>query len=535
MQTLSSEMHWTRGAVGYEVYIRSFMDSNGDGIGDLPGITAKLDYLVELGVDVVWITPFFPSPGHDHGYDVSDYCDVDPQFGTLRDFDELVAQAQSRGLRIFVDIVPNHTSSAHQWFQAAIADVDSPYRDYYHFRDGGPDGGPPNNWVSHFGGSAWTADPAGTGKYYLHLFLHEQPDLNWSNPAVLNEFESILTFWCERGVDGFRIDVAHGLMKDAQFRNNPQLRPVTPEMHPTDVFMSFDHLYDLHQAETAGVFREWRRCVAPYGAVLLGEMDTRNIYRFSEYVSRRDGLDFGFVLKIGLTDWAPNQQIDDLLQYLLAANGGAAWEVSNHDQARAVSRFATDPGGTETGLRRTMALTTAMVALDGMTFIYQGEELGLPDSIILGDAEDPLSARNGGGWGRDVARGGIPWNSSVNNGFTAAAQAWMPTAEVPRELTAEFQVTQPGSTWSRYRDMLTIRKRLHEDFAQPLQIRLRTESALVVQRGRVTVLANFGAEPLYYSLAPFTIEYESCRGAAHAAANGLAVQPESTVVVRRHL
>ncbi len=397
---------WWRGAVGYEVYIRSFCDSNGDGIGDIPGITSKLDYLLALGVDVVWVTPFFPSPGHDHGYDIADYRDVDPMFGTLADFDELVAQAHARGLRIFVDIVPNHTSNDHAWFQAAISNVHSPSRDYYHFRDAAADGGPPNNWVAHFGGSAWTLDPAGSGQYYLHLFLAEQPDLNWANPQVMAEFADILRFWCQRGADGFRIDVAHGLTKDAQFRDNPQLQPVTPEMHPTDVFMSFDHLYDLHQSETAEVFRQWRKVVAPYGAVLLGEMDTRNIDRFAEYVARRDALDLGFVLKIGLTGWDPDEQINDVLQYLHAAGGGAAWEVSNHDQARAVSRFAAESGGAESGLRRTTALSAAMVALDGMTFIYQGEELGLPDAVLLGHTEDPMSAA--GGWGRDVARAASP-------------------------------------------------------------------------------------------------------------------------------
>ena len=210
---------WWRNAVGYEIYIRSFLDTNGNGVGDLTGITSKLDYLAALGLDVIWITPFYPSPGKDHGYDVSDYTGIDPQFGSLSDFDDLIEQAHGRGLRVFVDVVPNHSSDQHPWFQNAIADVHSPYRDYYLFRPPGADGGPPNNWVSHFGGPAWTLDPAGTGQYYCHLFLPEQPDLNWSNPAVLDEFRAILHFWCERGVDGFRIDVAHGLSKDPTRRH----------------------------------------------------------------------------------------------------------------------------------------------------------------------------------------------------------------------------------------------------------------------------------------------------------------------------
>ncbi len=536
---------WWRTAIGYEIYIRSFYDTNGDGVGDLAGVTAKLDYLHDLGVDVVWLTPFFPSPGHDHGYDVSDYCDIDPQFGTLADFDSMIAAAHARDLRVFIDLVPNHTSSEHRWFTQAIADVASPFRQYYHFRDPAPDGGPPNNWVGHFGGSAWTLDPSGSGQYYLHLFLPEQPDLNWVNPAVLDEFAAVLKFWCERGADGFRIDVAHGLAKDSAYRDNPQVRPITAGMHPTDVFHSFEHCYDLHQAETAEIFRQWRRVVVPYGAVLLGEMDTRDVARFGDYVARRDALDLGFVLKIGLTEWDPAEYIGDLVDFAYAANGGAAWEVSNHDQARAVSRFAESGGGLqddEVGLRRTLALTTLMVGMDGMTFIYQGEELGLPNAKVVGQTQDPMSARNGGGWGRDVARGAMPWDSSSSNGFTSAEQAWLHTERLPDHLTAEFQLTRPESTWARYRDLIMIRKRFRDAFTVPMRLRLRTDSAMVIERGKLIFVANFGTETFAYSSPhELTVEYESAPGATGAAgahtggSSDLLVQPESTVIVRRHV
>ena len=218
---------WWHGAVGYEIYVRSFADSNGDGVGDLAGITSRLDYLSWLGVDAVWLTPFYPSPGHDHGYDVSDYCAVSPHHGTLEDFDALVSEAHRRGLRVMVDIVPNHTSIEHEWFARARHDRDGPDRDRYLWADPAPDGGPPNNWLSHFGGPAWTLDEA-SGQYWCHLFLPEQPDLNWRNPAVRDDFDSILRWWMDRGVDGFRVDVAHGLLKDAAVRDNPQIAPIVP-------------------------------------------------------------------------------------------------------------------------------------------------------------------------------------------------------------------------------------------------------------------------------------------------------------------
>ncbi len=409
---------WWRGAIGYEVYVRSFNDSDGDGVGDLAGVAARLPYLAALGVDVVWLTPFFPSPGLDHGYDVADYCDVDRQLGTIAEWDLLAAQAKRLGLRLFVDVVPNHTSSAHRWFQAAVADPTGPYRDYYLWRDPAPDGGPPNNWVSHFGGPAWTLDPGGSGQYYCHLFLPEQPDLNWANPEVMREFREILRWWCGHGVDGFRIDVAHGLTKDPEFRDNPQIRPIHDGMHPMEVFASFEHIHDLHRIETAHLFRQWRDAVADLGAVLVGEMDTRDVDRFAEFVAKGDALHAGFVLQVGLTEWDPADTIATMLQYQEKSNGGTAWEVSNHDQARAVSRY----GGGEVGLRRTLALTTLMGAFDGMLFLYQGEELGLPDAVVIGHAEDPMAARNGEGmWSRDVARGPMPWNIDADKGFTERA------------------------------------------------------------------------------------------------------------------
>ncbi|MCU1395685.1 MAG: HAD-superfamily hydrolase, subfamily variant 3 [Ilumatobacteraceae bacterium] len=527
--TLPAGRDWWRGAVGYEIYIRSFFDSDGDGMGDLGGITAKLDVLDRLGIDVIWITPFYPSPGKDQGYDVADYTAVDPAFGTLVDFDELVARATERGLRIFVDIVPNHTSDRHPWFEAAIADIDSPYRQYYLFRPAGPDGGPPNNWVSHFGGPAWTLDPAGTGEYYCHLFLPEQPDLNWANPSVMEEFRAILRFWCERGVDGFRIDVAHGLTKDPEFRDNPQVRAITPGMHPKDVFASFQHVHDLHRPETTKIFDEWRTIVAPYDAVLLGEMDVRNIDRFTEYVGGK-GLDAGFVLKLSASYWEPATILSDILTYERAARGGGAWALSNHDQPRAVSRF----GGGEVGIRRAIAVMALMLALDGITFVYQGEELGLPDAVLTGRAMDPVSTRNEGASGRDVARGPMPWNSEPVNGFTTAAKAWLETEPLDEPCTAAAQVGVPGSIWERYRAMLDLRHRLPALWAEPFEIFDRQATSLVLFRGNLTIIANLDDKAFeFVPEGEHHVEFESQPGAAGGDGGLLRIAPESTVVIRR--
>ena len=521
---------WWRGAVGYEVYVRSFQDTDGNGVGDLAGVTQRLPYLASLGIDVVWLTPFFASPGFDHGYDVADYLAVDPMLGTLDDWHVLSTTAKQLGLRLFVDIVPNHTSSHHEWFRQAVADPGGPFRDYYIWADPAPDGGPPNNWVSHFGGSAWSLDPGGSGQYYCHLFLPEQPDLNWANPKVMNEFASILRTWCARGADGFRIDVAHGLTKDAALRSNPQLRDVHPGMHPMEVFASFRHIHDLHRHETAVLFQQWRDVVADLGAVLVGEMDTRDVDRFSEYVKDRNALHAAFVLQVGLSEWAPEATITTMLEYQSKSNGGAAWEVSNHDQARAVSRY----GGGETGLRRTLALTTLMSAFDGMLFIYQGEELGLPDAQVLGHIEDPMSARSGEGmWSRDVARGPMPWSNDAAKGFTAAPTAWLHTAPVPTELTAEFQTDSPHSTWQRYRRLVGLRKQHPALWQAPFELLEQGPTHIVIKRGALRIAANLGASPVAVpALLDTGLVFESAPDAITVVDETAWLAAESTVVTQ---
>jgi alpha-glucosidase len=266
-----TDVGWWSDAVGYEVYLRSFADSDGDGIGDLAGLTGRLDHLADLGVDIVWVTPFYPSPMADFGYDVADYLDVDPRFGTLADFDRLVEAVHARGMRLIVDLVPNHTSDQHEWFRSALEGPDSPHRDFYLWRDPAPDGGPPNNWRSHFGGPAWTLDES-SGQYWCHLFLPEQPDLNWANPAVHAAFQDIIGFWLDRGVDGFRIDVAHSLVKDPSFADNPVLVEVAAGASPLEAFRALRHDHDLDQPGTLDIYREWHELTAPRGAMLLGEV-----------------------------------------------------------------------------------------------------------------------------------------------------------------------------------------------------------------------------------------------------------------------
>ena len=477
--------------MGYQVYPRSFADANCDGVGDLPGLRSKLAHLAWLGVDVVWISPFYPSPGRDHGYDVSDYVGIDPMMGTIEDFDGVIADARQLGLKVFVDIVPNHSSSDHAWFQSALNDPTGPYRDYYIWKDPKPDGSPPNNWVSYFGGPAWTLDPT-SEKYWCHLFLPEQPDLNWENEAVRAEFDEVLRFWCERGVDGFRIDVAQGLAKHQSFADNPQLHdPVNPG-NPVEVMASFDHQYDLAQPETIDIFRRWRKVVEPYGAVLLGELGVWDPAVFAGYVADNTALEVAFALEPGLLPWEPAKLVHKISQMREHAGTGVAWELSNHDQHRAVSRF----GGGESGLRRTLSLMTLMFGLDGMPFLYQGEELGLEDGAVAAGAEaDPIALRNpdAPSEGRDVARTAMPWEPGPNNGFTGAPEAWLPARDRTDAETVRVQRDQRFSTLHHYRTLVGLRKEI-PGLWNALGTVSNTGLVVRVDRPDTVVLANLGSE-----------------------------------------
>lgn len=520
---------WWTGAVGYEVYPRSFADSNGDGVGDLEGIRQRLDHLTWLGVDALWITPFYPSPGFDHGYDVADYTDVAPQHGTLDDFDRLVADAHQRGLRVVVDIVPNHTSSHHAWFRSALGDRDSEFRDHYLWRDPAPDGGPPNNWVSHFGGPAWTLDEA-TGQYWCHLFLPEQPDLNWDNPAVADAFDDILRFWCDRGVDGFRIDVAHGLKKHPSFADNPQPREPEDPAHPGQIFGSFDHLYDLDQDDNVEIYRRWNAVVRPYGAMLIGEVGTDEPTRLARY-SEPGILHTGFALKPAWKEWDPEWLLDYVQAVHEASPNGISWVTDNHDTSRSVSRY----GGGPRGIDRSIAVTTLLFALGGVPFLWEGQELGLDDGIIAAtDLEDPVSTRNDGVKGRDGTRTVMPWDDGHANGFTTAARPWLDAHDRPAHQTVAAQVADPTSPIHRYRDLLRIRSAQPAFWESDLEwLDVDSPTARAVHRGDVVVVANLGPAPCTATLPPgrWTVVFASRTGITLDHAEGTIVVPEEAALV----
>ena len=474
---------WWHGTVGYQVYLRSFADSNGDGIGDLVGIHGRLDYLAGLGVDFVWVTPFYPSPMADWGYDVADYCDVDPRFGTLDDFDTLIDGAHRLGLRILVDLVPNHSSDAHPWFRDAITGRDSDHRDYYIWADPSPDGGPPNNWVAYFGGPAWTLDPA-SGQYYMHLFLPEQPDLNWRNPAVVDEFDRILRFWLDRGVGGFRIDVAGALVKDDLLRSNPQIGPWDPTAGRYEQWLAFDHRHDVFQPGSHEVFRRWRAICDEYDAYLLGETYHPDPQGLAELVPG-DGMHSGFWFAPMHVDW----NVDKLRRVLAAPvdllGERLLWAAGSHDVPRSPSRF----GGGDLGRERTLVLNVLFSCLPGVLVLYQGEELGLVDGRVPAEAVlDPVDN------GRDGCRTPMPWTPGPGNGFTTG-EAWLRSDPRADEETARAQVGAPNSWHTRYADLLSSRRTLPDLVGQPVAWTDGGHGPVVAyQRGPVGVAANTSSD-----------------------------------------
>jgi alpha-glucosidase len=448
---------WWQGTTGYEVYVRSFADSDGDGIGDLPGVRARLPHLADLGIDVVWLTPFYPSPQRDHGYDVADYLAVEPTYGTLADLDGLLADAHQLGLKVVVDLVPNHTSDQHPWFVDSRSARDAHHRDWYVWRDPAPDGGPPNNWVSHFGGPAWTLDE-GTGQYYLHLFLPEQPDLNWAEPAVRAAFEDILEWWFVRGVDGVRIDVAHSLVKDSGFRDNPEL--VLPEgRHLIDrgtAFERFEHVHDQDQEGVLDIYRDWHRLAARHDAVLLGEVYLLDPDRLARYLEG-DALHQSFCFAALRTTWDPDDIRSTLRPYVTGSGDALAWPLSSHDDPRAATRF----GRGELGARRALAYLTLLCGLPGSPFLFQGDELGLDDGVLpAGTAEDPIARRNPGLTGRDPQRTPMLWEPGEGFGFTSGTP-WLPFGSNRTDAqTVAAQCGDPRSHLERTRQLFRVRRHL---------------------------------------------------------------------------
>lgn len=556
---------WWRHAVTYQIYPRSWADSDGDGVGDLPGITARLGYLRDLGVDAIWLSPFYPSPHADAGYDVADYRDIDPVFGTLADADALLARAKDVGLKVIFDLVPNHSSDEHEWFQAAlVAGPGSAERERYLFRDGRGAGGelPPNNWTSVFGGSAWTrvTEPDGTmGQWYLHLFDAKQPDFNWANPQVRAEFEAILRFWLDRGVDGFRVDVAHGLVKAAGLPDwaAEQRMLATPdsdgesdrEVHSdsdADADRHAQHCGDFveHLAvETGGtgewprppmwdqdgvheIYEQWRRVLDSYGKpdrILCAEAWVDPPERAVRYV-RPTEMNQAFNFDFLECPWDASRLvrvIEDSLAASASVGAPTTWVLSNHDVVRHASRLGLPQGRRRPngigkddpqpdralGLRRARAATTLMLALPGAAYLYQGEELGLPDSTDLPDElrQDPAFRRSQGAeLGRDGCRVPMPWVAAEPSlGFGPSERTWLPQPEVYADYAVDQQLDRPGSTLQLYRSLLACRREyrlgqgslrwLEEYAGQPGVVAFVTEAA---GGDRVAVLANLGTTPV---------------------------------------
>jgi len=483
---------WWRGAVFYEIYIRSFADSNDDGIGDLPGITSRLGYLKRLGIDAIWITPFYPSPQKDHGYDVADYLDVNPEYGTLDEFDKLVVRARELRLKVLVDLVPNHTSDQHQWFQAALSAPDDPHRGRYYFIDGKSDGSPPNNWESAFGGPAWKKDEP-SGKWYLHLFAPEQPDLNWWNRAVPKEFERIIKFWLDRGADGYRIDVASALFKRRDLADQSMIKdPVTGLPKPDHSFTIID------QPQVHDVYRAWRRILNGYQPprVMIGEIFEPR--RQSRYILP-DQLDMAFALvraRWNSALWRRSIEVD-----LRAAPGPVAvpsWTQSNHD----VVRHATRLGGGFMGRARARAALLLLMGLPGQVFLYQGEELGLEEAEVPPDQrQDPMYFHSGGKQvGRDGCRVPIPWHTGQPNAGFSKTDPWLPVPAGWDRFAVDAQTGSPGSMLSFYQRLLALRRPLARTLPNRLNWSPAPEGVLIYKRGRLTVAVNFLARPVQLAL-----------------------------------
>jgi alpha-glucosidase len=450
-----SERTWWQDGVLYQVYPRSFADSNGDGMGDLAGVVQHLDHLERLGVDGVWLNPVTPSPNADWGYDVSDYTGVDPELGTLEDLDRLVAEAGRRGVRVLLDLVPNHTSGRHPWFVDSRSSRSSEHRDWYVWADPKPDGSPPNNWLSVFGGPAWTLDKR-TGQSYLHNFLPEQPDLNWWNERVRQAFDDILRFWFDRGVAGFRIDVAHGIVKDQALRDN---LPVTEDDSPRVRALGQRQVYNMHRPEVHDVLRRWRAVAESYDppGILVGETWELDVAALPAYYGADEdelNLAFNFPFALQELDAGALRAVVEETERQIGLRGWPAWTASNHDIGRLATRWC---GGDERKIRVTLLM---LLTLRGTPFLYAGDEVGLPDALISReDLRDPVGIRH---WpanpGRDGSRTPMPWTAADGAGFTRPGVApWLPIVTPPGGSVAE-QEEDPGSVLSLVRALVTLRR-----------------------------------------------------------------------------
>ncbi|MEM8980033.1 MAG: alpha-glucosidase [Pseudomonadota bacterium] len=454
-----SPSDWWRGAVIYQIYPRSYQDSNDDGIGDLPGITQRLPYIASLGVDAVWISPFFTSPMKDFGYDVSNYRDVDPMFGTLQDFKTLVAQAHELGLKVMIDLVLSHSSQEHPWFEESRQSRNNAHSNWYVWADPKPDGTAPTNWLSIFGGSAWQWD-ARREQYYLHNFLVSQPDLNFHEPEVQDALLDIARFWLDLGVDGFRLDTINFYVHDAQLRDNPPLAPefrnatIAPQVNP---YNHQDHLYDKNQPENLAFLKRLRALMEPYNAAAVGEVGDaqRGLEILGEYTSGGEMMHTCYAFEFLANSRPSAKDIVDVMARIddVAPEGWPTWAFSNHDTKRHASRWELP----EQGLK---LMTTLMMCLRGAACIYQGEELGLTESdVAFEDLQDPYGVEF---WpefkGRDGCRTPMVWEPSNQNGGFSHAKPWLPVSPDHLAKNAQAQQEDPSSLLHFYRAAIQFRK-----------------------------------------------------------------------------
>jgi len=440
--------HWWQSGIVYQIYPLSFMDSDGDGKGDLEGIRRRLDYLEELGIDAIWMSPIFPSPFADFGYDVADYTDINPVFGTLEIFDRLLTDAHERGLKVILDLVPNHSSSEHEWFLKSRASRENDKRDWYHWKDAKSDGGPPNNWQSFFGGSAWEWDEA-TGQYYLHLFDKGQPDLNWQNADVRIAIYDAMRFWFERGVDGFRVDVMNLLVKDEEFRDEPgdeRWRPGMPSIR------KHHHIYTQDQPEVQGIVREMRAVADEYDErVIIGEiyLPVDRLVRY--YGENGDGAHLPFNFGLCTNKWNPEKIAGFVRKYeaALPEGGWPNWVLGNHDQPRIATRA---------GLNQARLAAMLLLTLRGTPTMYYGDELGIENAILSDEYVNDPAATDGElrQPGRDPCRTPMQWNALAHAGFTKG-DPWLPVAQDYITRNVAMQTEDEGSILQFYKKLIELR------------------------------------------------------------------------------
>ena len=506
---VSDPDRWWHGGVFYQIYPRSYADSNGDGVGDLPGIISKLDHLARLGISGVWLSPVTSSPNRDWGYDVSDYRAIDPDFGTLDDLDTLVREAGRRGIRILLDLVPNHTSDQHPWFVDALSGRDSGHRDYYVWADPKPDGSPPNNWISIFGGTAWQLDEA-SGQYFLHNFEVAQPDLNWWNEDVRQEFDDIVRFWWDRGVAGFRIDVVNMMIKDKELRDNP---PATEDDPLDQQFMGVRAVYNTDRPEAHDILRRWRAIADAYDPerLLIGETNVEKLTTLMQfYGNGSDELHggFNFVFINAPFEAAALRTVVEGTEALIPDVAWPIWTASNHDVSRLATRWAAgDPAKVKVAL-------LILLTLRGTPFLYQGDEIGLTDGPI--EQADVLDAVGARFWpyykGRDPERTPMPWSGGPGGGFTEpGVRPWLPMADPALRNVAD-QEGDPDSVLEFCRRAIALRAARDELAVGPYRSAASPEGTWAFVRGEgTTVLLNLSDAPAAFVDVRGTVAVASVR------------------------